>query len=156
MDEDDCDHEIRTPPVQRSNKPAERDLMIEDLQAVPCFSGRGCIKEGEKNTSDDLQHEHHERGAAEHVSPTCGLARDRVLQRFLNRFAELKPLLEPIAHVFDQAHGGLLTEMFIRLAVGAPVVGMSPAWISKLPCSTFHAYSNRPRSGGPDARVPSE
>ena len=36
-----------------------------------------------------------------------------------------------------------------------PGVGISPALISSIPRSTRYGYSNRPRSGGPDAREPS-
>ena len=98
MDEDDRDHEIRAPAVQGANEPAERDLVIENLQAVPCFSRGGHIKEGEENAGDKLEHEHSERGAAKDVSPACGLARDRVLHRLPDRRGELKPLIEPVAH----------------------------------------------------------
>ena len=137
VDQDDRDHEIRAPAVQSANEPAERDLVIENLQAVPCFSRGGHIKEREQNAGDKLEHEHRERGAAENVSPACGLARDRVLHGLPDRRGKLQARIEPVAHFLDQAHGGFPAEMLIRLAVGAPVVGISPAWINRFPCSTL-------------------
>ena len=90
VDQDDRDHEVRAPAVQGANEPAERDLVIENLQAVPCFSRGRHIEEGEQNAGDQLEHEHRERGAAKDVSPACGLARDRVLHRLPDRRGELQ------------------------------------------------------------------
>jgi len=111
--------------------------VIEYLQAIPCFSRGRHIKEGEENAGDKLEHEHSERGAAEDVSPTCGLTRHGVFHRLPDRRGELEALVKPVPHVLDQAHGGLPTEIFIKLAVGDPVVGISPASISSLSCSTL-------------------
>ena len=81
--------------MQGSNEPAERNLVIEDLKAVPGFSGRRHINERQKNAGDKLQNEDSQRRAAENIEPACGLARDRVLDRLANRRAKLKPQVEP-------------------------------------------------------------
>ena len=44
VNEDDRDHEIRAPAVQGANEPAECDLVIENLQAIPRFSRGGHVK----------------------------------------------------------------------------------------------------------------
>ena len=112
--------------------------MIEDLQAVPSLSGGGHIKKCEKNAGDNLETEHSQRGATKDVGPTRRSPRDPVLKDIIpDRRGELKPRIEPVSDLLDQAHGDLPAEMFIRRAVGAPVVGISPAWINKLPCSTL-------------------
>jgi len=133
VNEDDRDHEIRAPAVQRSNEPPECDLVIEDLQTIPCFSGGWNIEEGEKNAGNNLESEHRERSAAKNVRPTRGLPRDSMLHDLADGGGKLKPLVEPGAHTLDQAHGGLPIVMFVRgtifvrRATGAPVVGISPA-----------------------------
>ena len=85
--------------MQGANEPAERDLVIENLQAVPRFSRGGHIKEGEENAGDKLEHEHSERRAAKDVSPACGLPRDRVLHGLPDRRGELQPRFEPGAQL---------------------------------------------------------
>ena len=123
--------------MQGANEPAECDLVIENLEAIPCFSRGGHVKEGEENAGDELEHKDCERGAAKYISPACRSARDRMLHRFSDRRGELKPLIEPVAHFPDQAHGGLPVEMLISFAVGAPVVGIWPASINRLRWSTL-------------------
>ena len=41
VDQDDRDHEVRAPAVQRSYKPTQSDAMIKGLQTVPCLSCEG-------------------------------------------------------------------------------------------------------------------
>ena len=117
--------------MQGSNEPAERDFVIQNLQAIPCFSPRGHVDQSEENAGDELEYEHRERGAPKNVSPACGLARDRVLHSLPDRRGKLQPLVEPGPDFLDQAHGGLSTEMFVRL--GAPGVGRAPALMSNFP-----------------------
>src|SRR5258708_7194653 len=81
-------HEMRAPPMQRSNKPTEGYLGIQNLQAVPSLAGGGHIDEGEKNSSDNLEGKHSERGAAEDVKPACRLPRNGVLHRVADRRPE--------------------------------------------------------------------
>src|ERR1700677_5153860 len=90
----------------RMNQPS-CDLVIEDLQAIPCFFRGRHAKESEENASDELKHQDCERSAAKFISPACRLARDGVLHCLADRRRERKPLIEPVAHFSDQAHGGL-------------------------------------------------
>src|SRR5262249_52820293 len=63
-----------------------------------------------------------------------------------------QPRVEPFADLREpHAHDDF---PLVRNAVG-PGVGSSPAWIVSVPSTTFDGYSNRPRSGGPEARAPS-
>src|SRR5580698_2020080 len=111
--------------------------MIENLKAVPGLARGRHIEQRQQNSSDDLKQKHHERGAAEDVSPARALARDTVLERVADGFRKLQTRLEPGAKLFDYAHGDFPPEMLIRREVGAPVVGISPAWINRFPCSTL-------------------
>ena len=70
-------------------------MVIENLQAVPRFSGGRHIDERKKNPGNDLKHEAGQSGAAENIEPTCGLARHRMPGGFPNRRTELKALIEP-------------------------------------------------------------
>ena len=151
VNEDDGDHEVRAPAVQGANEPAERDLAIEGLQAVPGLAGRGHIDEGEKDAGRDLDREGRQRRAAEHIGPTRGIPRSGMRHRFPNGRAKLEPRVDPTRDRVDQAHGGPSFDRFAE----RPGVGISPALIRRFPRSTRVAYSNRPRSGGPEARAPS-
>ena len=55
VDEHDGDHEVGAPAVNGAQKPAERDVVVEELQAVPGFAGGGGVDEREQNAGDDLQ-----------------------------------------------------------------------------------------------------
>src|SRR5271170_7436543 len=59
VDQDDCNHEIRAPPMQSPNEPAERNGVVENLQAVPGFSGGRHVDERQQNSGNDLQNEDH-------------------------------------------------------------------------------------------------
>ena len=95
VDEDDGDHEIRSPAVHGAQKPAERDLVIENVQAVPRLARRGDIDQSQQNAGEDLQEEQRERRAAKDVPPACGLARNLVQHGVLDRAFELKAALKP-------------------------------------------------------------
>ena len=62
---------------------------------------------------------------------------DGVRYRVPDRRSEIESLIEPVTHLLDQAHDGLPTVIFVRLAVGEPVVGISPASMSRFPCSSL-------------------
>ena len=132
MDQDDGDHEVRTPAMQGPNEPPESDAVIENLQAVPGLSRGRHVNQRKQNAGDDLKQENGERGAAEDVKPARGITRDRVPGRFANRRAKLEALVEPGADSSDQAHGGLTPLIF---AVGLPVVGISPPLMKSFPSS---------------------
>ncbi len=55
VDEDNGDHEVGAPSVQRADEPAESDVVIEGLQAAPRFAGGGHVNQREQNAGDDLQ-----------------------------------------------------------------------------------------------------
>ncbi len=153
VNEDDRDHEVRPPPVQCADEPAESHVVVEGLQAAPGFRGRWNIDEGEQNSGDDLQHEDGERGAAEHIKPARGIPWDRMLHGFANRRRQLQAPVEPFPDLGNHAwHGGFFPT---RAALGDPGVGSSPASIVIRPFCTLYGYSNNPRSGGPEAREPS-
>ena len=82
VDEHDGDHEVGAPAVEGANEPAEGDVVIKDLQAVPGFGGGRNVDKREQNAGDDLQDKNGEGGAAENVAPTGGVARDGMLGGF--------------------------------------------------------------------------
>ena len=84
VNQNDGDHEVGTPAMESTDVPAERDGMIQRLQAVPGFAGGRNVDEGEQDAGDDLQDEDDERGAAENVKPAGGFARHRMLGGFAN------------------------------------------------------------------------
>src|SRR5260370_9138604 len=70
-----------------------------------------------------------------------------------DRRGKLQELVEPLPNVRNQgARGGFFPR---RGAAGDPGVAGSPAWMVTRPSCTLYGYSNRPRSGGPEAREPS-
>ena len=70
--------------MQGADEPPQCDVVIEDLQAVPCLSRGGHINEREKNPGDNLKNENGQGGAAENIKPACGIARNRCVGRFPN------------------------------------------------------------------------
>src|SRR5580704_1003122 len=133
MDQDDRHHEVRAPAVQSSNEPTERDLVIQSLQAVPSFSSGRHINKREHDAGHDLQHEHHERRAAENIKPAGGFARYRMLGGFLDDGANLQTLIQPLTDGFNQTHGRISR----TILEAWPGVGISPALIMSFPPSTL-------------------
>src|SRR6266478_6602895 len=110
--------------------------MVKGLEAVPCLSRRRDIDQREQDASDNLQHETRERGAAEHIEPTCGLARNRMLGSLANRPTQLQSQIEPLTDFLNQAH--VVPSRFV-FAV-RPGVGISPALIKIFPSSSLCLY----------------
>ena len=79
-------------------------LVVQHLQTRPGLAGGWNINERQADAGDELQNHHGEAGAAEDVGPTGGASRHRMLHRFLDRLAQLQPLVKPLRQVFDQAH----------------------------------------------------
>ncbi len=138
VDEDDGDHEVRSPAVQRAQKPAERNLVIQNVEAVPRFARRRNVNQRQQNAGKDLQKEQREGGAAEDIPPACRVARHRVQSRFLHRPFKLQAQLEPVV---DAACGLLQplheqspwpVEIFTSFAVFESV-GIWPASMSNSP-----------------------
>src|SRR5271154_1254466 len=151
MNQDDGDHEVGAPAVHGADEPAQSDLMIQGLQAAPCFAGRRYIDERQENSSDQLQKKYGESGAAKNIEPASRVARHGMLRCFANRRCQLQAMIEPFSDLLDHAHGGFSV---VRLATGSPGVGSCPASIVSTPFSILYGYSKSPRSGGPDAREP--
>src|ERR1700678_2268730 len=152
MNQDNGDHEVGAPSVHGADEPAKRNLMIQGLQAAPCFPRRGHINKSQQNSGNQLQNKYGESGAPEDIEPARRAARHGMAGRFSNGRCQLKAMIEPFANFPDQAHGGLSE---VRLATGSPGVGSCPASIVSTPFSILYGYWKRPRSGGPDAREPS-
>src|SRR5258708_22275226 len=152
MNKDDGHHEVGAPSMHRANEPAKHHLMIQGLQAAPCFSRRGNIDKCQQNSSHQLQEKDGERGAAEHVEPARRISRHRMFGDLANGCRELQTMVKPFTDLLDHAHGGFSAD---RLATGSPGVGNWPALIVSTPFSILYGYSKSPRSGGPDARAPS-
>ena len=89
-----------------ADEPAKRDLMIQSLQAAPCFAGRGHINQRQQNSGDNLQKKDGERGAAKDVEPARRVSRHGMFSGLANRRCELQAMVEPFADSLDQAHGG--------------------------------------------------
>ena len=85
VDEHDGDHEVRSPAVHGAQKPAEPDVVVEELEAVPGVAGGGRVDEREQDAGHDLKNENDGGGAAEDVPPAGGVGRDLVLGRFDER-----------------------------------------------------------------------
>src|SRR3984885_1705317 len=132
MNQDNGDHEVGAPSVHGADEPAKRDLMIQGLQAAPCFAGRGHINKRQQNSGDQLQNKDGERGAAKDVEPAGRAARHGMARGFANGRCQLQAMIEPFANFRNQAHGGLSE---VRLATGSPGVGSCPALIVSTPFS---------------------
>src|SRR5438132_75321 len=152
VDEHDGDHEVRSPAVQRPDEPARRYVLIQGVQAAPRLPRRRDVDQGEEDPGDDLQNEDDERRASEDVEPARRLAWHGMRKDSLRGVRELDARVEPPADSFDQAHDGLRTDSCAR---ELPGVGISPASRKRASPSTLYRYSNKPRSGGPEAREPS-
>ena len=90
VDENDGDHEVRSPAVQRTQKPAERNLMVQNVEAVPRLARGGNVDQRQKNAGEDLQKEQRESSAAKDVPPACSVARNRMQSGLFNRAFELE------------------------------------------------------------------
>src|SRR5579883_2209676 len=131
---DDGDHEVGAPAVKRTKEPAQGHIVIENLQRIPGFGGRGDIDEGEQDSGKKLKNKNGEGRAAEDVKPTGGFARDVMPGSFADCGAKLDAAINPFADLRDHAHGGRSSP---REAIGSPGVGSSPARIVIKPFSTL-------------------
>src|SRR5215475_1438570 len=125
VDQDNRHHEIRSPPMHRSDEPAKGNLMIQRLQAAPRFAGRWHINQREQDSRDELQNKDSERSAAEDVPPASSVSRYRMLNGFADRCRQLQTLVEPLSDFANhETHGGFSP---VSDAIAAPGVGNSPA-----------------------------
>src|ERR1700688_2158887 len=117
--------------MQSPNKPAQRDAMIQRLEAAPRLACRRHINQREQYSSDNLDHEARERGAAENIEPAGGFTRNGMLGRLSNRRAQLQAQIEPLPEFADQTH---VAPPRAGLAA-RPGVGIAPALIRSFPSS---------------------
>src|SRR6185503_13545530 len=125
------------------------------------------INQPQHDPCHNLQNQQHQAGASEDIPPACSALRYRMQSRFLDRSFELYASLYPTVESLVPGlgwHGSILATIFGDGDCPAPGqsifalfcnVGICPALISSFPFSTFNGYVNRPRSGGPDALLPS-
>ena len=138
VDEHNGDHEVGAPAVHRAQEPAERQLMIEHVQAVPGMSAGRHIHDRQKNAGDDLKHEQCKGRAAEDIPPACGIAWYRVKHRVFDRRLQLQPELKPVIDLLQPVH---VPRPLVLLSTGRTLlasvasVGICPA----LMCNWFPA-----------------
>src|SRR5262249_42035166 len=100
VNQNDRQHEVRAPTVERADEPAGGDLLIQSLQAAPSLAGRWDVDDRQQNAGDKLQDERRQSGATKDVKPTRAPRRDRMRETFLDRLSELQALAEPAAYFF--------------------------------------------------------
>src|ERR1700686_4392653 len=122
--------------MQSPNKPAQRDAMIQGLEAAPRLACRRHINQREQYASDNLDHEARERGAAENIEPAGSFTRNRVFGRVANQRAHLQPQIQPLPKFADQAH--VASPRAVLAA--RPGVGIAPALIRIFPSSILWVY----------------
>ena len=82
-----------------ANEPAKSDVVVQSLQAAPCFPAGGNVNKRKQNSCHDLQDEYGERRAAEDVPPAGRVSRDRMFGGFANRRGELQATVEPFSNI---------------------------------------------------------
>ena len=97
MDQHNGDHEVRSPAVYGAQEPAQGYAVVQVLQAVPGFAGRGNVDQRQHDAGEDLQDEDGKRGAAEDVEPARRGTRHPMLHRIADGRAQLQTLVEPLA-----------------------------------------------------------
>src|ERR1700688_1660548 len=119
--------------MQSPNKPAQRDAMIQGLEAAPRLACRRHINQREQYASDNLDHEARERSAPENIEPAGGFTRNGMLGRLSNRRGQLQAQIEPLTEFLDQAH---VVPPRVVLAA-RPGFGISQALMRSFPSSTL-------------------
>jgi hypothetical protein len=123
VNEDDRNHEVGAPPVQRADEPPKGHFVVQGLQTIPGFCCGRHVDERQENSGRKLQQKDDQRSTAEHVPPARRVARHRMFHHVANRRRQLEAQIEPFADFCDQAHGG----RFPALDAVGPGVGNSPA-----------------------------
>ncbi len=77
-------------------KPAQGNVVVEKLQAVPGLAGRGDVDQREQNAGDDLQAKQHGRGAAENIPPACAAGGYGMLRGFDDGLGQSEAALQPV------------------------------------------------------------
>ncbi len=116
VDEHDGDHEVRAPAVNGAQEPAERDVVVEELEARPGLARGRRVDEREQDAGDDLQHEEHGGGGAEDVPPAgaagrCGMG-GGLGDGLLETETALKPVVDAGDALLEVAHASDLVGSF--------------------------------------------
>ena len=138
------------------------------------MTGGGRVDERKENAGDDLKAQDDGGCAAEYIPPTGGAGGHFMHSRRYGRLAKAEAPFEPVvkcdtafSQPWHEAHPGLgfsIETSFAnpsRCVRGGSVhafsarVGILPTLIIKVLAMILWSYSNRPRSGGPEARDPS-
>src|SRR5882672_8620182 len=117
--------------MKTSNEPAEHNFVIQSLKAIPGLPGGGHVNQRQQDSGDNLEYKNNERGAAKHVEPAGGFARDGMLRSFAKGGTHLQASIEPIANCLNQTHF-CIPELMME---EEPGVGTSPAFMKIFPSS---------------------
>jgi hypothetical protein len=99
MDEYDGDHEVRSPSMHRAQEPAERELVVQLVEARPRFASRWDVHQRQQDTRHELQHQQRHGSTAKDVPPTCCISRHGMEGGILDWTLKLDSALEPIVGV---------------------------------------------------------
>ena len=95
--------------MQCPYEPTERYIVIQMLQAVPCFARRRHIHDRQHDSRDHLEKKYGQRRTAKDVPPARRFPRNRMLRDFSNRRGNLQPPVEPFSDLLDQTHEPFLS-----------------------------------------------
>ena len=172
MEEDDGDHEVRAPTVQRADVPAKSDVVIQELKAPPRLAGGWAVNQRQQNAGHHLHDKENGGGASKDIPPARIVRGCGVRGCLDHRLDETEAMLDPLVglesgfdaallqtchgvDLFPAAAGSIWMRGFSLQEAWVASVGMSPAWIINESPSSLYLYSNKPRSGGPEALAPS-
>ena len=65
--------------MEGADVPAERDIVIQRLQAAPCLAGGRNVDQSQQDAGDDVQDEDRESSAAKNIEPAGGFSWNRML-----------------------------------------------------------------------------
>ena len=109
--------------MQCADEPTESYVVVERLQAAPCFRSRWHVDHGQQNPRNNLQNEDCQRGTPEYIKPARCISWNGMLRGFANGTRQLQAALKPVSDLADQAHGSFFPT---RPALD-PGVNSSPA-----------------------------
>jgi len=81
-----------------AQEPAELDVVIQKLQAVPRIARRRRIDQRKQNACHDLEHENDRCCAPKHIPPAGGIGWDLVFCCLNNNRTQSKPLFKPVIY----------------------------------------------------------
>jgi hypothetical protein len=105
VNQHDGNHEVRSPAVHRAEEPAKCQLVIQNVQAIPCLSGGGHVDQRKQDTRHNLKHEQDKGGTPKDIPPTGCLIGDGVESHLFDGLAELQTVIKPGVQSLQPAHG---------------------------------------------------